>query len=244
MTPTDDPARPAAAETTNPFLRIARERPKVTAGLAAAVGLGLVLGVVARPRLAEPFEEKPMAPVGQLAIEMAEVKPPPIPEGGEPLTVLPADLAAAAPVAPPPPALQPTAAPDPEPEPRRVAEAPPVAPVAPEPPQARAPVVRASAPIAPSYDCDLARTRAERMVCEDPHLALQDRRLDRAFRRAVDAGVPYGALRAEQDDWLAIREDAAGYDAGAVSDVYAQRIDELNAMARRDGPPRRFGWRD
>ncbi|MCR5878242.1 lysozyme inhibitor LprI family protein [Phenylobacterium sp. J367] len=83
----------------------------------------------------------------------------------------------------------------------------------------------------PSFDCRNAGTRAERMICGDDELARLDRRLDRAFDRAVSSGIPYRELRAEQDDWLQIREDAARRSSGAVASVYSQRIRELNDLA-------------
>ena len=69
------------------------------------------------------------------------------------------------------------------------------------------------------------------MVCGDSELATLDRRLNRAFDRAVGSGIPYRELRREQDDWLAIREDAARRSPEAVASIYRQRIRELNAIA-------------
>uniref|UniRef100_UPI0035AE25B3 lysozyme inhibitor LprI family protein n=1 Tax=Phenylobacterium sp. TaxID=1871053 RepID=UPI0035AE25B3 len=65
----------------------------------------------------------------------------------------------------------------------------------------------------------------------DPELAAADRRLARAYNRAVASGVPARALRAEQDDWLSIRDDAARRSPDAVASVYEQRIRELNDLA-------------
>jgi uncharacterized protein len=73
------------------------------------------------------------------------------------------------------------------------------------------------------------------MVCEDPGLARADRRLQRAYERALRTGsVPPRELRDDQRDWLAIREDAAHRSPAAVRSVYEQRIDELNALAEDD----------
>jgi uncharacterized protein len=110
-------------------------------------------------------------------------------------------------------------------------------------PEAAAPVVARApdpAPLAeprreranPSFNCRYARSVSERMVCGDPELAAADRRLARAYDRAVAAGVPARGLRAEQDDWLSIRDDAARHSPDAVASVYEQRIRELNALAR------------
>ena len=83
----------------------------------------------------------------------------------------------------------------------------------------------------PSFDCRYAGSLSEEMVCADPQLAAADRRLAQAYDRAVAAGVPRRYLRAEQDDWLAIREQAARRSPGAVADIYEQRTAELNDMA-------------
>jgi hypothetical protein len=91
----------------------------------------------------------------------------------------------------------------------------------------------------PSFNCRYARSRAEQMVCEDPRLAAYDRRLARAFRRAVDNGAPFGRLRAQQDRWLAARERAA-VSPEAVGMVYEQRIAELEDIGDRAGEEE--GW--
>jgi uncharacterized protein YecT (DUF1311 family) len=98
-------------------------------------------------------------------------------------------------------------------------------------PSAAATVTTKDLENAPSFDCRHARTVSENMVCDDPALALADRVMDQSYEMALAAGVPRETLRAEQDDWRAIRESAARYSRDAVADVYAQRIDELRAMA-------------
>ena len=75
-------------------------------------------------------------------------------------------------------------------------------------------------------------------MCSDPALAAADRQMARAFQRALRAGVPYDQLRAEQNDWLDIRDDAARRSPRALSAVYDQRIEELNEMADGQAP----GW--
>jgi uncharacterized protein len=74
------------------------------------------------------------------------------------------------------------------------------------------------------------------MVCSDPALAAADRHLARAYQRALRFGVPYDLLRAQQEDWLAVREEAARRSPRAVAGLYDQRIEQLNAMARGPGP--------
>jgi uncharacterized protein YecT (DUF1311 family) len=88
-----------------------------------------------------------------------------------------------------------------------------------------------SPPIRASFDCRYPRTYAQRMVCGDPDLAAQDRRMSRAYVAALAAGVPQDQLRAEQGDWQNLREDAARHSPQAVRSIYEQRIEELEALA-------------
>lgn len=79
--------------------------------------------------------------------------------------------------------------------------------------------------------CDGASTRTERIVCASPALRRDDRRMERAIQRALDAGVSPRDLFAEQNDWLAVRDDAAGRSVRAIESAYEQRIRELNRLA-------------
>jgi uncharacterized protein len=70
------------------------------------------------------------------------------------------------------------------------------------------------------------------MVCGDAELARTDRRLQRAYDRALASGaMPRRELREEQQDWLSIREQAARRSPEAVRSIYEQRIGELEALA-------------
>ena len=67
-----------------------------------------------------------------------------------------------------------------------------------------------------------------------PRLAMliaADRQLNRAYDRALRAGVPASELAADQDQWMASREDAALRSPRALARLYDQRIAELNAWA-------------
>ena len=97
-------------------------------------------------------------------------------------------------------------------------------------PAAVAVPVAPPAPIRPSFDCQGARSSAQRMVCSDPRLAAADRRMSRAYAAALAAGGSGDQLRSEQSDWLEIREDAARYSSRAVLNIYEQRTRELEAM--------------
>jgi uncharacterized protein YecT (DUF1311 family) len=197
----------------------------------SACAIGLVVGLWAKPQFgADGRDRAPMKPVaaepldGAMQIVVDPPKTEVVAAAPGQLEVLPPDMAAAAaarraiPAALPARQVQPEIRPlEPPPAPRMIETRRP------------APAVR------PSFDCRDARTEAEQMVCQDPSLAAADRRLARAFRRATDAGVPYEALRGEQDDWISIREAAARRSPEAVASIYDQRIEELEAMA--EAPP-------
>ena len=219
-------------------------------GLAAAVAGGLLFGLWVRPdtgddrTLRAPTKAAPAATVDPSPAEVmpVEVLPPvmtPPPTSDGPLEVLPQDLARAAEAARPrAPAVVVRS-----PPPAQVARAAPGAPASavvrdPRPAQVAVIAPRPAPPMAdadrdarPSFNCRYARSPAERMVCGDSELARLDRRLNRSFQQAVGSGIPYRELRAEQDDWLNIREDAARRSPEAVASVYRQRIRELNALA-------------
>lgn len=244
------PAHGPAGGASPPQRRESINRKTLLGGLAAAVAAGLLFGLWARPefgddgRAREPMKAAPAtaeAPVAQVPIEVNApvVTPPPQVDG--PLEVLPQDLARAAEAARPVvrapaarPPVQVARAPQGSPA-SAVVRAPPAQVAVIEPPRAipprPAPARVAERDVSPSFNCRYARSRSEQMVCGDSELATLDRRLNRAFDRAVGSGIPYRALRAEQDDWLSIREDAARRSPEAVASVYRQRIRELNGIA-------------
>ena len=200
---------------------VGRPRPSATrrvsrtlllGGVAAAVGLGLLAGAIARPNLGPHEKAAPMRAVTQSSTETLDVevnKPVvlPAPKSTGRLEVLAPDLARDAPRM-----VVATA-----PIPRRIDAVP-------------------AAPAEAGFDCRAAGSPAEQMVCEDPSLARADHRLREAYERALGSGViPSRELREDQRNWLAIREDAAHRSPDAVRSIYEQRIDELNALAGDPG---------
>ncbi|MES2035469.1 MAG: hypothetical protein V4466_14945 [Pseudomonadota bacterium] len=79
--------------------------------------------------------------------------------------------------------------------------------------------------------CRDAGSYAEEMVCGEPRLAAADRRQRQAYDRALEAGVRPQRLARQQDRWLDARDDAAREDPRAVAEVYEARIAELEDMA-------------
>ncbi len=94
------------------------------------------------------------------------------------------------------------------------------------------PLPAAPEPRAEAGACGNLRSVAQQVVCGDPQLSAADRRMARAYALALSSGAPEEDLRADQDDWLRIREDAARYSRRALMNVYRQRIDELEAIVR------------
>jgi len=209
-------ADPWAGTTYNGFAGLAElpppapSRPRISrnlllGGVAAAAALGVVLGFVARPDLAPPAVRAPMQPAARTSTLAIEVNKP---------VILPAPKATGRlEVLPPDLAARSTprmAATAQRTEPRPVPDA--------------------------ASDCRGAGSAAEQMVCEDPALSGADWRLQQAYDRAMRSGaMPARDLRDEQQDWLAIREDAARRSPFAVRRLYEQRIDELNALVE-DAP--------
>jgi uncharacterized protein YecT (DUF1311 family) len=206
----------------------------VAIGAGAAIALGLVVGLWARPDFGKDPSEAAERRATPVPIEINKPPPPPVRSAGK-LEVLPPDEAAAAnaPAAssgssaifilgPPTPVAQAVRAPAHADVPARPL------------PTASPPADRAG------FDCAGARSAAEAMVCGDSDLAAVDRELARAYRRALQSGsAAPSAIRADQRDWLAIREDAARHSRRALANVYQQRIEELNAIADGaddDGP--------
>lgn len=187
----------------------------VVRGIAVALALGLVGGLVMRPNL----EDQP--PMKQAAMRRAEIPREPdnleimvMPPRQEVIPLSPSSQT------PGPQPIQPSL-PAPRPvDPRYAAR--------PTPASVARPRERAR----PSFNCRYARTPSERMVCVDPNLAAADRRLATAYRDAVKAGVPERVLRRQQDMWLGAREAAARYGPEDVSRVYEARISELEGMSR------------
>ncbi|HEX5776046.1 MAG TPA: lysozyme inhibitor LprI family protein [Caulobacteraceae bacterium] len=187
----------------------------IVRGVAVALALGLVGGLVMRPNL----EDQP--PAKKVATRQVEMPREPddlqilVTAVPEPVTSVPPPAETA------PPAPQPVAETPAQP---RVATRPYVD-VAPRPAPRRA-------SSRPSFNCRFARSQSERMVCIDPNLAAADRRLAQAYREAIDSGIPERVLRRQQDVWLSARESAARYGPQDVARVYEARISELEGMSR------------
>jgi uncharacterized protein YecT (DUF1311 family) len=194
-----------------------RRRSWLLPGMLVALVAGAGAAYLALPTLGMDPDPQPSGAGKMQILVNPEKPPPPVKSSGPPMEVLAPGMAeAAVPPAPPPRLDVPPVTDDAEPF------APPPAPEE----------TAAAAQPRPSFDCARAASLAQDMVCGDVGLAAADRRMARAYQRALAAGIPPDELRAEQADWRDIREDAAHYSATALAQVYDQRIRELEAMAQ------------
>jgi len=123
----------------------------------------------------------------------------------------------ALPPPPPPPPPAPTAAPSRQAAPRPAAPQPTAAP-------------RAAA-ASPSFNCRVARSRSERMVCATPGLASLDRQMSSQFYSALSRGNERvrADLRRTRDSFLRYRERCG--DEACIAQAYRDRMDEIADIA-------------
>ena len=83
----------------------------------------------------------------------------------------------------------------------------------------------------PSFPCDDAGGRIERLICDDPWLARADRATTAALYRALDEADPYTRreLLRTRAAFLAYRDRCPG--ARCVAEAYADRIQEIRDIA-------------
>lgn len=138
----------------------------------------------------------------------------------------PTQVAAAEPQAAPPVAERPAPPPPPPPPPSvaRPAPAPTRTAAAPAPAPQRAST-------APSFNCRVARSRSERLVCSSDRLASLDRQMSSQFYSALSRGNERqrADLRRSRDRFLAYRERCG--DESCVAQAYLDRMDEIRDIA-------------
>ena len=97
----------------------------------------------------------------------------------------------------------------------------------------RARLVKVSTPLHlwSSPYCLDAKTEADRIVCSDPSLAAQDRRVREAYGRATATSAEPDVLTQEQANWRAARD--AAKDRATLGRLYRERLQDLDP----DTPP-------
>lgn len=129
-----------------------------------------------------------------------------------------------APSAPPPQPASPAAAPAPQPTPEPVRLAMLTAPT-------RVTRVPADRPAPVGNPCLKLATPGDRLVCGYPTLGYRERQLEAALERARAAGLDTTKLEAAQAAWKRNRD--AVRDRKRLADLYDARIDELEATVSR-----------
>ena len=84
----------------------------------------------------------------------------------------------------------------------------------------------------PSFDCDMASTTIENMICSDPAIAEADRVLNQVWATLGQEQAISDDLRMQQRRWIS-RRDACLIDddpRGCVRKVMLDRISELSAL--------------
>lgn len=138
-------------------------------------------------------------------------------------------------VAPPPPPPPPPPAPRPAPV-RKATPAPRPAPrPAPEPEREVEPAPRPTPPSVararPSFNCNYARSRVEKMICGSPSLAAKDKAMAARYHEAVDA-APVSTRRAitgSRASFIARRDRCSSE--SCVAAAYDERIAEIRELA-------------
>lgn len=77
--------------------------------------------------------------------------------------------------------------------------------------------------------CRLQPTPADRLLCANPALKVQERRMKEAYERALAAGADPLAIDRGQAEWRAVRN--AADDRAELADLYARRTRELREAA-------------
>jgi hypothetical protein len=77
--------------------------------------------------------------------------------------------------------------------------------------------------------CRLLATPADRLLCANPTLKVQERRMKEAYERALAAGADPLVIDRGQAEWRASRN--AADDRGELADLYARRTRELREAA-------------
>jgi uncharacterized protein len=82
---------------------------------------------------------------------------------------------------------------------------------------------------AASFDCAKASTDVEKMICSDSAISQLDSDLGVAYKAAMDKAENKDLLKQEQRLWLKAKLNTC-QNVGCLSDVYSQRIAQLNAI--------------
>ncbi|MGH8612945.1 MAG: hypothetical protein ACREYF_13220 [Gammaproteobacteria bacterium] len=97
------------------------------------------------------------------------------------------------------------------------------------------------AALSPSFDCTLARTAVENLICDDAVLAALDKGLVAAYAKALKTFECPQALQRRQQQWLQRRarcekQETSRFVAECVNNLYAERLYEIDNLAKVPSP--------
>jgi len=82
---------------------------------------------------------------------------------------------------------------------------------------------------AASFDCAKAKTRVEKIICEDAALSKLDEEMNVAYKTALQDEKQANAIKQAQKQWMKERNDCS--DAECVRSAYENRNEQLRAMS-------------
>lgn len=93
---------------------------------------------------------------------------------------------------------------------------------------------------AASFDCALARSAKEKMICANPQLSVLDEQLAASYKEALERSGAKSIVRQWQRDWLKSSEVAGCTTAACLAQAMNTRIQLLDAVASSQTPAGRW----
>jgi uncharacterized protein len=82
--------------------------------------------------------------------------------------------------------------------------------------------------LAASFDCDIAATKMEQMICSDAELSRADEELAAAYARALKTASDPEAVKKQQREWLDDTENHCD-SVACLKSAYSRRVKELDS---------------
>jgi len=83
--------------------------------------------------------------------------------------------------------------------------------------------------ITPSFDCNKATTKSEKLICSDPNLSNADKQLAEIYVRVLEQSSNQDWLKKDQLSWMKHQRDTCK-DVPCMLNAYKDRINELDAL--------------
>ena len=92
--------------------------------------------------------------------------------------------------------------------------------------------------LAASFNCDLAKSSVEKMICRSPSLSVQDENMGSLYSTLIKTYSDSSPIRTWQKYWLTERNECK--DTKCLEDVYAKRISLLKAALTADAATKKW----